>query len=345
MTEAPGGNTGRKTIYEVADAAGVSIATVSRVLSKPEVVSPATRERVLRAVEDLNYVPDGAARALAARNNEAYGLALPELSGPYYAELLTGFEAAAATYEASVMVMLTNGKKNADAMVRRLAGRVDALAVMGNVRVKATTLEAIRRKIPVVTFAGDHHEGIEDFSTENLASAKELTSHLLDTHARRDLLFLGDPSVAPDLHERYRGFVEAHEERNLSPRDPVPCLPHEAGGERIGAILADSLTSGLIRTDGLVCANDELALPVLRALKKSGVRIPDDISVTGWDDVFAARYLSPALTTVRQPVRDLGHLVVERFQQLLGSSPETDSKHRLPTAVVYRQSCGCPEPN
>ncbi|MEZ5087375.1 MAG: LacI family DNA-binding transcriptional regulator [Tessaracoccus sp.] len=258
MPEPQGETTGRQTIYEVANAAGVSIATVSRVLSKPEVVSPTTRERVLRAVDELNYVPDGAARALAARNNEAYGLALPELSGPYYAELLTGFEAAAAHHEASVMVMLTRGKKNADAMVRRLAGRVDALAVMGNVRVKASTLQAIRRKIPVVTFAGEHHEGIEDFSTENITSAKELTSHLLDVHGRRNLLFLGDPSVAPDLRERYRGFVEAHEERTLTPRDPVLCLPHEAGGEKLGATLAHGLTSGLIHTDGLVCANDKL---------------------------------------------------------------------------------------
>ncbi|MBK7819570.1 MAG: LacI family DNA-binding transcriptional regulator [Tessaracoccus sp.] len=332
-TQAPA----RHTIYEVAHAAGVSIATVSRALSKPEVVSPGTRERVRAAIERLNYVPDGAARALAARQNEAYALMLPELSGPYYAELLSGFEAAAAETGASVMVTLTKDKGDLDGIARRLAGRVDALAIMGNVHVSQTTLDAIRRKIPVVTFAGNSHGGVESLSTENHASARELTAHLLDQHHRSRLLFLGDPSLAPDIRERHEGFVAAHDERGLACADPIACAPLEAEGEHIGSLVA----TGDLQTDGLVCANDELALAVQRRLLQDGIDVPRQISVTGWDDMLAARYVTPALTTVRQPVRELGRRVIERIQHLRGNSPNEGHPRRLPTSVVLRQSCGC----
>lgn len=329
--------TARHTIYEVADAAGVSIATVSRALSKPEIVAPRTRERVQAAIERLDYVPDGAARALAARQNEAYALMLPELSGPYYAELLSGFEAAAAETGASVMVTLTKDKRDVDDIARRLAGRVDALAIMGNVNVSPTTLDAIRRKIPVVAFAGNSHSGIESLSTENSASARELTAHLLDTHHRSHLLFLGDPALAPDIRERHQGFVAAHEERGLACAAPIACAPLQTEGERIGGLVA----SGDLRADGLVCANDELALAVQRRLLQSGIDVPRQIAVTGWDDMLAARYVTPALTTVQQPVRELGRRVVERIQHLRGNSPDENQPRRLPTSVVLRQSCGC----
>ncbi|AQP49936.1 LacI family DNA-binding transcriptional regulator [Tessaracoccus flavescens] len=325
----------RHTIYEVAAAAGVSIATVSRVLTKPDVVSPATREKVMLAVEELSYVPTGAARSLAARSNEAFGLALPELGGPYYAELLSGFEAAAAERGASVMVVLTRGKAHADKAVRRLAGRVDALAVMGGVEISESTLETLRRKVPLVVIAGGATE--ESFSTENVASARELTGHLLDEHSRTALRFVGDPERAPDVDERHRGFVAAHADRGLEPAPPIRCETLESEGERI----ADAVLACELAADALVCANDELALALQRTLMRGGLSVPEDVSVTGWDDMMAARYVTPGLTTVRQPVRELGALVVQRIEQLLGGDGASTLERRLPTTVVLRQSCGC----
>lgn len=331
------GDGGRPTIYAVAASAGVSIATVSRVLSRPELVAGTTRQRVQAAIEELGYVPEGAARALAARQNHALGLVLPEMGGPYYAELLSGFEAAAADHEASVVVTLTNGKQDVDSLVRGVAGRVDALAVMGNVAVRSATVHAVRTKVPLIVFAGERGDGMDVLTTENMHSSHHLTHHLLDHHARRRLLFIGDPSLAPDLRERYAGFCLAHTERGLRPAEPVKCRPTESEGHRVGDLLA----SGELATDGAVCANDELALAVQQRLQAGGLDVPGQVAVTGWDDVLAARYVTPALTTVRQPVRDFGRLIAARLQELLGHHrPSTVDQH-LPTTVIIRHSCGC----
>lgn len=177
----------RPTIYQVAEAAGVSIATVSRMLSAPDRVSPQTREKVQAAIDRLNYVPHGAARSLAARHQEAYGLVLPELSGPYYPELLSGFESAAAEQGASVVLLLSLGKSDVDRAVARLAGRVDAVALMGGAHVSERAVTAVARKIPVVGIAGCEKAEVETFTTENVGSARELTTHLLEVHGLRRL--------------------------------------------------------------------------------------------------------------------------------------------------------------
>src|SRR6476620_12348076 len=129
-TPTPTGSNGA-TIYSVAERAGVSIATVSRVLQGAGTVSSKTAQKVLDAVEELNYVPLGAARSLAVRHHEAHGLVLPELSGPYYSELLMGFESRAAELGQSVVLMLAQGKKDVPQAVRKLATRVDGIAMLG----------------------------------------------------------------------------------------------------------------------------------------------------------------------------------------------------------------------
>lgn len=327
----------RHTIYEVAAAAGVSIATVSRVISRPEVVAASTRTRVLAAIDALNYVPDGAARSLAARQNEAVAVALPELNGPYYAELLSGFESAASEIGASIVLTLTRGKPSVDAELRRLAGRVDALAIHSGTGVSAATLESLHRKVPVVVVAGPRHPHITTLSTENVESASRLTGHLIDTHQRRQLLFVGDPTAADDIAGRYLGFRAAHASRGLTAPEPLRCEAVEAEGRRVAAFLA----AGELTADGLVCANDELALALVHELNRSGLDVPGRISVTGWDDMMAARYLTPGLSTVRQPVRDLGELVVNHISHLLGHREEPVAPRRLATSVILRQSCGC----
>ncbi|WP_299519432.1 LacI family DNA-binding transcriptional regulator [uncultured Serinicoccus sp.] len=331
-------STGRRpTIYSVADRAGVSIATVSRVLRRPGEVRASTRDRVLAVVEELGYVPDGAARSLAVKSHEAHGLVLPELRGPYYADLLTGYEQGAAEGGASVVVLLTHGKDDVDLLVRRLAGRVDGMVLMGAVPVSSGTVAAVRAKLPVLVLADRHQVSVESFSTENVRSAEQLTRHLIDVHGRRSLRFVGSPEFADDVRERYAGFVAAHEAAGLVPAEPVPATFREDDGPRVASLLVEG---GLV-ADGLVCANDELALPVMQRLLAAGVDVPGRMSVTGWDDVMAARYVTPGLTTVSQPVRELGREVAVRMRALLEDRHSAPEQHVLPTRLVLRQSCGC----
>ncbi|AXH95475.1 LacI family DNA-binding transcriptional regulator [Ornithinimicrobium avium] len=328
----------RATIYQVAEAAGVSIATVSRMISSPDKVSPGTRDKVQHAIDRLNYVPHGAARSLAARQQEAYGLVLPELAGPYYAELLTGFEQAAAERGAGVVLLLTHDKEDVERAVSRLAGRVDAIALMGGVHASVETVSAVARKIPVVRVAAEQTDEIETFSTENMESARELTRHLLHVHGLRRLVFVGATATVPDARGRYQGFVEAHREAGLRPAPRLAADLSEDGGRRVAEMVAD----GLLSADGVVCANDELALGLLAGLAAAGIEVPGTIAVTGWDDQMAARYVTPALTTVRQPVRELGRRVADRIHELLSGENGSTADHEIATELVVRRSCGCP---
>ena len=147
------------TIYSVAERAGVSIASVSRVLQGSTAVSAKTRQRVLDAAEELKYVPLAAARSLAVRHHEAHGLVLPELSGPYYSELLMGFESRAADLGQSVVLMLAEGKDDLPAAVRKLATRVDGLAMLGSSAIPESTVTALHGSKPVVLIAGDPRVG------------------------------------------------------------------------------------------------------------------------------------------------------------------------------------------
>lgn len=325
------------TIYSVAERAGVSIATVSRVIQRPELVAAPTRQRVTAAIESLHYVPVGAARSLAVRQHEAHGLVLPELSGPYYAELLMGFEARAAELGQSVVLLLADTKSDPGRAAQHLSTHVDGLAVFGNALDPSATARLLKARKPVVVIAGRHRPGIESIGAENSVSAGELTEHLL-AHGRKRLLFVGDPAAATDIASRYEGFVQAHRRRRRKPMAPVPIEFRE----KAGLAFADQMLAGAHRADALVCANDELALSIMTRLQDAGCTVPDDVAVVGWDDVMAARYVRPGLTTVRQPVAELGRLAAERLHELVnGTTPESQPQV-LPTRLVLRQSCGCP---
>ena len=331
------------TIYSVAERAGVSIATVSRVLQGSAGVSARTRAKVLDAVASLDYVPLGAARSLAVRHHEAHGLVLPELSGPYFAELLLGFETRAAQLGQSIVLLLAAGKPDLGRAVRQLSTRVDGIAALGSPTMLDDIVAAVGPSKPVVLIAGQPHQSltVESISAENHASAVALATHLMIDHGRRSLLFVGDPDAAPDMRERYRGFSDAHRAVGRRPRGAIRIPFREADG----AAFADRLLRKPGAADALVCGNDELALSVMQRLQDRGTVVPDDIAVVGWDDVMAARYVRPGLTTVRQPVADLGALAAERLHRhVIGdASFGSDQADRvLPTKLVIRSSCGCP---
>jgi LacI family transcriptional regulator len=328
------------TIYSVAERAGVSIASVSRVLQGSTAVSAKTRQRVLEAAEELKYVPLAAARSLAVRHHEAHGLVLPELSVPYSSELLMGFESRAADLGQSVVLMLAEGKDDLTAAVRKLATRVDGLAMLGSAAIPDSTVTALHGSKPVVLIAGDPRADVDTVTSENTHSAEEITAHVLG-HGRRTLRFVGDPDSGPDVRDRYAGFVAAHRAAGLEAAAPVRIALREADG----TALADRILSGDLTADALVCANDELALAVLKRLREGGTRVPDDVAVVGWDDVMTARYVEPALTTVRQPVRELGAQAAERLHRRVTGIAVEDGPQVIPTHLVIRSSCGCtPDP-
>ena len=328
---------GPATIYSVAESAGVSIATVSRVLQGAGRVADATREKVLAAALSLDYLPRDSARALAAKTHEAVGLMLPELTGPYFAELLVGFESAAADFGLSVALLMTD-EPGLSRPLRQLAARVDGLAVMARPgQLAGEELDTLARRLPLVRLAAGERDGA--INTENTGSARELTEHLFG-HGRRRLVFVGDPDLAPDGVERFAGFAAAHSAAGLPVAEPVRIGYSEHEGRRYAREL---LTRGGPWPDALMCVNDEVAVAALDELQRGGVSIPDTLAITGWDDVMTARYTRPRLTSVAQPVRELGRQAATTLAQLMAGGSPAAGPSILPTRIVVRGSCGCRE--
>ncbi len=330
---------GRLTVREIARLAGVSVATVSRVSNGTGQVSEETRRRVLRAIEEHGYRPHHLGRALAARRHGAVGLVFPGLSGPYFSELIQGFESEAVQTRTSVHILCTHLRADSDAEVIEMAHRVDGLAVLGGT-VSPDTLEELAVMLPVVVLAGDGHSAVPAVRVDNAAAMATLTRHLLADHGLRRLEFVGDPSGSPDVTERWEGFRQAHRQLEL----PPPRAPIRVGLQQPdGVYAAEQLLRRAIRPQGIVCANDETALGLLVGASGRGLRVPDDLVITGFDDIPMAALVSPPLTTVRQPVRDLAAQTARLLlQAAAGGVDRPDEGLVLPTDLVVRGSCGCP---
>ncbi len=325
------------TIYTVADRAGVSIATVSRVLRGTAPTSPTTRRKVLQAVQELDYIPLRAARKIEVPRHQTHGLVLPGLTGPYYSELLTGFEAAAARYGQSVVIQLAGPAVDLEDAVRRLLQRVDGL-VLANDTVSDAFVRNACRGTPTVLLARNPVDGCDTVLVENVRAAEELTDHLL-RHRRRRLVFVGDPADSHDVTERYAGFRAALARSTAVEARPPILVPLEEGS---GPGVVATLAGADQPADALVCANDELAVAVMSVLARQGVRVPDDLAVVGFDDIMTSRFVAPGLTTVVQPTRSLGHWAAIRLHERIEGRRHDVHPQVLPTRLVIRGSCGCP---
>ena len=334
------------TVYDVAQRAGVSIATVSFAFRRPERVRPQTRELVLEAARELGYVPNGAARGLAQRRSGSLGLyayhyLLPDTDNnddwrafPLYVdEVQRGVELAC--WERGYALMLGGGGASDGRVVTDIAGRVDALAVFAQT-VPTQVLATISRRIPVVEISEPtDDDGLSHVSVDNRAGMKSLTEHLVTAHGLKSFAFVGEPE-SHDVMERFRGFTSALRAHKLkAPRAPES-VRTDARTE------AQQLTARWLDTtlpDAVVCSTDQQALAVIDALTAAGKQVPQDIAVTGFDGIVAGRLSTPTLTTVRQPMQELGRAAVELLLEQLDNPGPT---HRqLPVELVLRASCGC----
>jgi LacI family transcriptional regulator len=338
----------RSTIYEVAKRSGVSTATVSRVMADGKGFSAATRERVLATARELGWVPSGQARGLASRRAGIVGLLFPDLGGAsgdaeeesplYVDQVIRGAERAATAVGDAVLIAATRSASGRD-LAFSVAGKVDGLVVMARSLSDEDTA-VISRSVPVVVLARQFASGGQDFvGTENRGGSREVTTHMIDVHGCRDLVFLAGPAESPDSQERFAGFAEAMAEADL----PVPRKPAAVGGftEAGGRLAVQLMLAEGRRPQAIVCGNDEMAIGALAALRAAKLGVPADVAVTGFDDIAAARHGRPALTTVRQPMRELGEQAVRMLLDRIGDPAGPPKSAVLPTETVIRRSCGC----
>lgn len=299
------------TIKDVAREAKVSVASVSRALNGHGGVTAETMERIREVAARLRYIPHGAARSLITRRTHTIGALLPDLYGEFFSELIRGIDLAARAHGLQLLVSSSHdGAAEAAAALRAMQGRVDGLLVMSPHADAAFLRQNLPAGLPTVMvnthLAGDDYPAL---SVDNAGGARLLVEHLLDAGYER-IAFIRGPASNHDVAEREDSYRAVLAER--APQQAPIVLPgdfDEDSGYRAGKQVASMSP----RPDAVFAANDMMAIGCMAALRDAGLRIPEDIAVAGFDDVPMARYVSPALTTVRVRIADLGREALEQL--------------------------------
>ena len=335
--------TARPTIADVAAHSGVSTATVSRVLSGVVPARPATRERVMAAVDELRYRPSGVARALKRHETRTIGLLITDIGNPFFPQIVRAVEDAA--HEGGYGVILCNA---GDDPAREMAyldllleRRVDGLIVASARTTRRHAARLADVPMPVVLVNGNapgsHLPGI---TTAHRRGARLATRHLLALGHRR-LAHITAPaagSVAARL--RLAGVTDALRAAGLDPAS----LRVADGDEHVegGARAARQLLTGSSAPTAIVCYNDLTAVGAFRAVRGAGLRVPEDVSVVGFDDIELAAWTDPPLTTVRQPTDAMGRWAVARLADALRGESARRRQVVLEPELVVRRSTAPP---
>jgi LacI family transcriptional regulator len=344
------------TIYDVARHAGVSIASVSRVLNGHDTPRAETRDRVLRAVAELGFVPDGAARALSSRLKEIIAVVYrrspveptddpvfeDEADNLAFVDVINrGIEAAAQRRGYDLLLSSVAVHEHAPGpRIAALAGKSDGMLLHDRV-LTPSGIVRLADRVPVVTLAGTPTRASVNVSGDNASGMRDLITHLIEGHDCRSIAYISGHADSPDSVVRARVMRETAARYGVTVQDGAQWAGTYSaiGGARVVRSLLDA---GDALPDAIACANDQTALGVIYALRERGYRIPEDIRVTGFDDIPVARHLNPPLTTVRQPIHALGALAFDMLHSMINGERPAERQLILPVQMVLRGSCGCP---
>ncbi|MGN6479042.1 LacI family DNA-binding transcriptional regulator [Luteibacter sp.] len=325
-----------RTVKEIAAIANVSVATVSRALQRPEIVSEETRLRIHEVVKRLGYTPNALARNLRTARTRLIVALVPDISNPFFSEVIRGIEQVA--YETGYSVLLGETQSN---LVRE-----QAYAVMVAAR-QADGIVTMFHRIPSIPFEGRlpvvnaceyvKDSAISSVYIDNVAAATNAVDYLV-TLGHRDIAFIAGPASSPICVDREQGYHLALERAGLIFNPALSAVGDfsiEAGERAIELFLSQGHPFSAV-----FCSNDEMAIGAMRALISRGLRVPEDVSVVGFDDIRFSRYTSPSLTTVAQPKNALGREAMTMLIELLNDPEVPPRKRVLSAELVVRGSTG-----
>ena len=328
-------------IYEVARRAGVSTATVSRVLSRPAVVAPDTRRRVMQAVDTLGYIPNSAAQTLRTLRSGKLLVTVPDISNPFFALILQGIEDTALREGYAVLLGDTQHDREREegyaAMLRRK--EADGLIFLGHrlPRAAASLVESAGVSAPVVNGCEFNPElGVPSVHIDNTKAAADAMEHLYGLGHTRIGVITG-PLVSPLSRDRLHGATKRARTRGAE-RDVI--VMHGDFSIDSGTAAAERLFTRRERPSAVFCFNDEMAIGVLDTARRLGIGVPDEVSVVGFDDIRFARYVSPPLTTIAQPMREIGERTVRLLLEIVNGTMAMPGSITLPHPLVVRGSTG-----
>jgi len=326
------------TIRWIAEKAGVSVATVSRAIRQPNTVASKTRERILKLVEQYQFVPDGRAATFSSRRTGVIGLIVPTISNSIYAEFTEAVQTRLQTADLSLLIANANysAETERDIIRRLIESRVEGIILTGFQRDPALYQLLQRYQIPfVVTWATSPDSNIPSISFDNRSAAIEATEALLKLGHRRIGLICGMTGLNDRAAQRFDGYRFTLNEYGIA-FDPalVAEKPFEIG---VAAEAAAELMQLQKPPTALFCANDIQALGALFACQKLNIRVPDDVSIIGFDDLPFSRIVTPALSTIHVPATHMGGAAAEALIGAIRESAAVVSQI-IPTTLILRDS-------
>jgi len=330
-----------RTVKEIAAAANVSVATVSRALQRPEVVSETTRLHIQEVVRRLGYTPNALARNLRTARTRLIIALLPDIANPFFSEVIRGIEQVAHESGYSVLLgetqsSLVREQAYADMVAARQA---DGIITMSH-RVPSIPMQG---RLPVVNACEYVKDAqISSVYVDNVAAARVAVDYLLML-GHREIAFIAGPPASPICVDREQGYRLALQRAEIAHKPALTVAGDfsiEAGERAIELLLSQGHSFSAV-----FCSNDEMAIGAMRALSASGLRVPDDVSVVGFDDIRFARYTTPALTTVAQPKNALGREAMSMLIELLGDAEAPPRKRILSAELIVRGSTAPPRSN
>jgi LacI family transcriptional regulator len=327
------------TIKDVAREARVSVATVSRVLNGSGPVSDETKRRIREVAGRLRYVPHSGARSLITSKTETLGVLLPDLYGEFFSEIIRGMDDTAQKNGFHLLISRAYADRHGiETAIRAMRGRVDGVVAMSP-DLDAESLLNLPSTIPVVLLCSvPRGNEIDSLTIQNCRGAREMVSHIVSLGHRRIAIIKGSARNY-DAAERLRGYRMALRDAGVS-RDPSL----ECDGdftEAAGYAAAQELLALRDRPTAIFAANDSMAIGALSALRESGVGVPEEVAVAGFDDIPLSRYMDPPLSSVHVPICELGARAVDLL--LHGIAHKNDHarrRERVSTKLVIRRSTG-----
>lgn len=301
--------TGASTIKAVALQAGCSIATVSRAINAPHMLTPQTLGRVQTAIVTLGFQPNYIGRQLRAERTQLLGVLLPALSNPVFAECVHGIEEAAegAGYRLLLMTSRYETQREANGVQTLLSQRVDGLILTVADAARNAMLDRLEREnVPyVLTYnpCGETAPGRPSVSVDNRLASRQAVNLLVARGHRRILMLTGMLQASDRAQQRFLGYCDALSAAGLT---PAPPLEIDFNAERLPASAMRTLCRRRARPTAIFCSNDLLAMVAMRSLRDAGLRLPEDMSIVGFDGLSIGELLSPSLATVYQPSREIG---------------------------------------
>lgn len=326
---------GGASISKVATRAGVSVATVSRVINTPDVVAPATRARVRRAITELDYRPNRFAKGLVTRRSGILGISLPDLHGDFYSALMRSADQRARELGYHLLVSAADKDSWTTTTAFEI---VDGMVAMVTERDDEAVEQLARSPSASVVIGVDARpKGLDSVTIDQAAGTREAVAHLLAGIARDRVYFVGGHKGNMDSDDRCAAFVESMRKHGAEV-GPAQIAHGEFNFEWGWRWATDMIQAGEIRGCGVLAANDEIAAGVFDALQDEGLSVPRDVRIVGFDNSRLAQILRPAISSVAVPIAEAGTAAVELLAERLATPARPPKLRRLSTSLVIRGS-------